>query len=298
VLALPAGKDPDELIRQDAGAWVQAVEAAKPVVDHMIDAASSALDLNDPRQRSQLVTEVMPVIGELTDPVLQAHYLQRLSRLAKVTEEVLRREMPRRARPSRQQDERPETAGTPVRTIPSPDAMREEFCLALLHREPALGPLGQRLNEDDFSLSENRELFRRWRNAEQVREEDAALWEHYEKVMATRIPMSEIAQLEVAFLDCVARMEQARIRAVKEASALALAEGLAGVRPGQVAAIARAKLEAGLAEGVEDEAALAAADLFLEDHENSLNLHRRLLESSRSDQPGRQPQDPVERESY
>ena len=41
--------------------------------------------------------EVLPAIGEVADPVLQAHYLQRLSRLARVSEDALRRQMPRRA---------------------------------------------------------------------------------------------------------------------------------------------------------------------------------------------------------
>jgi hypothetical protein len=159
-------------------------------------------------------------------------------------------------------------------------ASREEFCLALLYREAALAPLADRLGEDDFTLSENRELFRRWRNEDAITEEETALWEHYTKVMATRIPISEMPQLEAAFVDCMARMDQARIRAVKEASALALAEGVAGARPGQVAAIARARLEASSAGEAGDEAANAVAELFLRDNENSLNLHRRRMPGS------------------
>jgi DNA primase len=292
VLALPQGKDPDELIRADATAWTTAIEAAKPVVDHLIAVVSAGLDLAQPRDRSQLVAEVMPVVGEITDPVLQAHYLQRLSRLARVSEEALRRELPRRTRPPRRDEAASETPAAASRRPGMASAAREEFLLALLYREPALAARGADVAEELFSLSENRELFRRWRASQAVTEEDSWLWEHYQEVLQTRIPLSETAQVEVAFLDCVDRLEQVRLRAVKEASALALAEGEAGVRPGQVASIARARLGAGTEEdAVEDAQAEAAASQLLEDTENGLRLFRRLIESSRSDQSGPRPQD-------
>src|SRR3954447_16768042 len=87
VLALPQGKDPDELIRADSDAWPKAVATARPVVDHLIAVVSAGLDLAEPRDRSVLVADVLPAVAEVTDPVLQAHYLQRLSRLARVSED-------------------------------------------------------------------------------------------------------------------------------------------------------------------------------------------------------------------
>jgi hypothetical protein len=78
------------------------------------------------------------------------------------------------------------------------------------------------------------------------------------------------------------------MRSVKEASALALAEGEAGVRPGQVASIARAKLGAGASEEATADAltpepvdgpAQVVASQLLEDMQAGLRLHRRLLEA-------------------
>jgi hypothetical protein len=177
-------------------------------------------------------------------------------------------------------------------TFVAPTAAKEEFCLALLFREPALAQLGLKLSDDLFSLSENRELFRRWRAGESVVEEEEGLWEHYLDVIGTRIAVSETAQAEVAFLDCMDRLEQARMRAIKEASALALAEGETGVRPGQVASIARAMIGAGEHEDAPGDAeAEAVASRLLDDMEAGLRFHRRLIESSRPDQVGRQPED-------
>jgi hypothetical protein len=169
---------------------------------------------------------------------------------------------------------------------------REEFCLAMLYQNPELGRLAADLDEDLFSLSENRELFRRWRSnmpidPESDDEGDSWLREHYRKVRETRLYMSETAQVEAAFVDCVARLETARMKAVKEASALALAEGEVGVRPGHVASIAHARLEAGNHEDAsEDDQATTLASQLLKDMEAGLLFHRRQSEGARPDQSG------------
>ncbi len=290
VLALPRGKDPDELIRSEAGAWEVAVEAARPVVDHLLAVTSSGLDLSQPSDRSTLVTEVLPAIAEVTDPVLRAHYLQRLSRLARVSEEALRLELPRRGRQRA-------AAGasepvTPVRlgARNAGATQREAFCLALLYASPGLRPIGLELNENLFSLSENRELYLRWRDGVPITEEEEVLWEHFQAILGTRLPFTETTQMEKAFLDCVDRLERVTIKAVKEASALALAEAEAGVRPGQVASVARARMGAGNAEETIDDAdTFAVASQLLEDMEAGLRFHRRLIEGPRSDHQGSQP---------
>jgi hypothetical protein len=143
------------------------------------------------------------------------------------------------------------------------------------------------LNENLFTLSEHRELFLRWRDGRPVTEDEEVLWEHQQAILGTRIPFSETARMEKAFLDCVDRLEGVTIRAVKEASALALAEAEAGVRPGQVASVARARMEAGNAEeNIEDADTIAVASQLLEDMEAGLRFHRRLIEGPRSDQKG------------
>ena len=163
------------------------------------------------------------------------------------------------------------------------------FCLALLFRVVDLREMGKALDEEFFALSENRELFRRWRDDAPPSEEESELWEHYQGVLATSTPQIDMGQARPAFLNCVARLERARMRSVKEASALALVEGEAGVRPGQVASIARARLEAGQrGEAIEDETAEAVASLLLEDTEAGLRLFNpRFIEDSHSDQTGR-----------
>jgi hypothetical protein len=166
-------------------------------------------------------------------------------------------------------------------------AAGESYLLSLLHRVPSLAEQGMALPDDLFYISENRELYRRWRESEPVSEEESELWDIYQAVMSSNLPIIETNEAEKAFLDCVHRLQHAKIRAVKEASALALADGEAGVRPGQVASVARARLGTGHTEEIsEDEATAFAASQLLQDMEAGLQFHRRLIEGSRSDQQG------------
>jgi DNA primase len=254
------------------------------VVEHLFAVVTVGRDLSQPQERADIATEVLPTIGEISDPVVQAHYLQRLSRLARVSEDALRRQLPRRGSPMRRREtarDRDSLQGPSVLVAPR-RAPREEFCLALLYQDEALAYLGQELDETLFSLSENRELLRRWKNGKSVSEEESELWEHQQTVLTTRIPQTETEAREAAFLDCVARLEQGRMRAVKEASGLALAEGEAGLSPGKIITIALQTETQGDAEV--DNAAAAAASQLLEDTENGLRLFRRQIVGANPDQ--------------
>jgi DNA primase len=217
-----------------------------------------------------MVAEVLPAIAEIHDPVLQAHYLQRLSRLGRVSEDSLRRQLPRRTRATGNRRDSSRTASSGETSSAASVAPRasfrsalEEFCLALLHKAPELRDQGIVIDADLFRLSENRELFARWLDEQPVREGEA-LREHYERVIETRTPQVEMGRAELAFVSCVARLEKARIKAAKEASVLALAEGEAGIRPGEVATIALERLEAGkLEDGQEDGTPEAAVSTLL-----------------------------------
>jgi len=301
VLALPQGKDPDELIRADASAWTAAVEAARPVVDHYYAIVCAGKDLTNPRDRQVIADEMLPLIAEIDSPNERGEWLHRVARGDRALQDELWREIRRlrssRARGRTAESDASEQARPVVRPETAAAAAKEEFCLALLYLKPELGRLADELSEELFSLSENRELFRRWRAGEAVLEEETELWEHYQNVLKTRVHVTETEQAEVALLDCVERLEQGRMRAVKEASALALAEGEAGVRPGQVASIARAKLSPstgsgrGAGSGEEspedaDPEVVGAASRLLEDMEAGLRFHRRLIEGQHPDHPG------------
>jgi DNA primase len=279
VAALPRGVDPDELVRSDPEAWRALIDGSLPMMEHLYAVHTAGRNLADPADRAAAVAVLLPVIAEIPEPVQQAHWISRLGG-GRVGEDALWRQL--RGLRSRKPTASA-TSAEPARAARSPG---EEFCLALLYANPSLASVAAGLAEETFSLSENRELFRRWRDGNPVTEDEPGLGEHLQAILQARLPALETSQLEAAFLDCVRRLEQGRIRLVKEASALALADGVAGVRPGQVASIARTRWEAGTEEdSSEDATESAVASLFLDDMEAGLRFHRGLIERSRPDQP-------------
>ena len=171
ILTLPAGKDPDELIRADADAWLRGVEAAVPVTEFVFRAFTADLDLNDPKAKSTAARRILPVIAEIGDPVERAHYLQKLARLVQVDERVLAHQL-RAARSAKAGRRRRDPAGGDAVTTESPKERprfgTEEYLLAaLLDRPTWLARINERfaslemppLNSDDFVDTANRVLF-------------------------------------------------------------------------------------------------------------------------------------------
>lgn len=89
ITTLPEGRDPDEVIRQDARLWEQIVAEAKPLVDFYFDVVARQTDLSTALGKGQAVTELAPLIAELHDEIEQQHYIQRLSRLVQIDETII-----------------------------------------------------------------------------------------------------------------------------------------------------------------------------------------------------------------
>ncbi|MFQ5340663.1 MAG: DNA primase [Anaerolineae bacterium] len=176
VLVLPAGMDPDDLIRRDADAWLRLTEVAEPVVDYVFQAQTADLDLSDPKGKSTAVDRLLPAIAEIGNPVEQSHYLQRLARLVQVDERVLASQLGRASRQRRRRPPPPappaglEAPGPPEPRVAQRDHFgAEEYVLASLLNQPSLSLyLKQRfevvgtaeLSADDFAHTASREIYR------------------------------------------------------------------------------------------------------------------------------------------
>ena len=86
---LPQGRDPDDVIREDPAQWRALIEQAVPVLDFRLDALAANRDLKNPNDRAALVQDFLPILSVVTDPVVRAHYVQRLGRLAGTGEREL-----------------------------------------------------------------------------------------------------------------------------------------------------------------------------------------------------------------
>jgi DNA primase len=285
VLTMPEGRDPDDVIRTDAGLWPQLVAEAKPVLDYLFDAVTSRHDLSQPRERSAVSSELLPMIAAVSDKVVQSHYLQQLARIAQTDEATLRTEM----RPPTRKANVSHEAKENVQRTAGPRDKKEEFCLALLFRYPELLAEGMTIDAHLFGYSENRALFETWVGWTEGGEPfedllDAEVRPQYERILNISLPAYDDDSLVRALRSTVWGMEQQRLRLAKRASGAVLAQVARDAGDG-VAERARTTWERGAAPDDigEDEADPVAA--FVEDMEVGLQVHQRLLEQRR--RPGR-----------
>src|SRR3954470_15577518 len=96
VVRLPAGKDPDEVLRDEPDRWREEVRTARPIVDHLIDVHARAHDLRTPGGQTRFVDAVLPIVRNLPNPVMRDAYLQRIQQVSGVEQRTLLEAMHRR----------------------------------------------------------------------------------------------------------------------------------------------------------------------------------------------------------
>lgn len=96
VVALPkrvdgsSYKDPDECIQNDPELWRRAVATAQPIFEHYIERVKQERDLTQLESKRAVVSNLIPIIAQVADPVAQAHHLKQLADVVSVPEVQLR----------------------------------------------------------------------------------------------------------------------------------------------------------------------------------------------------------------
>jgi DNA primase len=220
IAVLPQGRDPDDVIRSDPDLWRQLTNDAQPVLDFRFDAATSAFDLGDARQRSQFVQAFLPLLGSVNDPVVRAHYLQKLARASMVDEEEL-------ATMLKKPSARPSATREPLKTNTPAGDPREEFVIALLLRYPELRQEALDISEDLLWESENRQVFAAYKRHPELdgveTELPQELAAHFERLSSKKLPPFDLKQAREALLDSLGKLEKRQLEIEKRATASLLA---------------------------------------------------------------------------
>ena len=280
VAELPTGNDPDDVIREDVDRWQQLINEAKPIVDYKFGVISQR-GMTDPRDRAQAVQELLPLIAATTDPVIRAHYLQRLSRLSLMKEEQLARMLSRQPRKKQGTPASPPSTPTPER-----GDTREEFLLALLIRYPALREEGMALSGDLLWRSENREVLSAWQQSndmESLLEQlPKDLHDNLDHLLQRRLPKLDEKTVVEAFKDCLGRLARRKIGLEKQANVAALAAQEEELGSSQLAEAASV-LWKGEEQGLNDDRLALAANLQVQDLETGLRLHEEDTSKTKED---------------
>lgn len=275
VAVLPEGRDPDDVIRAAPEEWKTLIEGAVAILDFRLDSLAAAHDLSTPAGRSQLVQDFRPVLGAVTDPVVRAHYIQRVARLAGTGERELSAML---APVNRRRDNSRQNAPEPVPAPKSGDP-REEFLLALLLRYPALREDGLGTRDELLWSSEHRALFRAWKEvsavgeiSDQIEAVKSALplelRPYVERLTLRRLPDYDRKEASKALAQCVRLLEQRGLKEDKMAISSLLAEREAEVG-------ASVLVDAASTKGISDERLLEIVSLQAQDMETGFKLHGR-----------------------
>jgi DNA primase len=89
VTTLPEGMDPDDVVNQDPQEWERVIENAKPIVEHVMETLAASHDINDPKVKSEIAAQVLPLIEDVANPIERETYRQRLARVLRVDERAL-----------------------------------------------------------------------------------------------------------------------------------------------------------------------------------------------------------------
>jgi len=171
VVTLPPGKDPDEVVAEDPEGWSAIVGRAQSVVDYVLDVLTSGQVVADPKMKSQVARQVLPLIEDVADPVEREAYRQKLARRLQVDERALQ---PGGGKPSGGRKRRAPSVEPAVQAPEATEARIERFCLGLLLRSPEiayrvdrqLAELDlERLAPQDFTGTERQVIFQAIRGA-------------------------------------------------------------------------------------------------------------------------------------
>lgn len=90
IIALPEGKDPDDLIKKDPAAWRAAISQAQYALDWLIERHQARVDMNSAAGKRRFSDEILKVVRQMDDSVEQDHYAQKLAAMVGVSAPAMR----------------------------------------------------------------------------------------------------------------------------------------------------------------------------------------------------------------
>jgi DNA primase len=224
VIILPEGKDPDDVIKQDAMSWQRLVEQVLPVIDYTFDMVTSKLDLTRAKDKSLAIDKLLPILAGMKDTVRQGYYLERLARLVNQSQRRVEAALSRIKPDRRAKETKPEAMARALRPLRSNPV--EENCLALILQHPQLKAHCQGLLPEYFEDTQNREIFIVFKQADDVssvkEKLDSALYDYFDSLAGKSLLAT---QLEQRCAEYVLRLQEKFLRSLetKRQEALALA---------------------------------------------------------------------------
>src|SRR5689334_20449513 len=89
VASIPDEMDPDEIVARNKEEWARLIEKAKPIVTYVMETLLADQNVNDPKVKSGIATQMIPLIEDLPNALERDTYRQQLARMLRVDESAL-----------------------------------------------------------------------------------------------------------------------------------------------------------------------------------------------------------------
>ena len=277
IIELPPDRDPDDLIRLDPERWSALVREAPGYLDYRFRRGREAHDLEDPRARSALMGELLPLVTATSDPVVQAEYMQRLAQLCRVDVTTLRRrasiaEVPPhlRASPGPAAGPEPAAAPPPRRRLTRIDK-HAEMLITLLQQSPAAAAEVDAATPGFVPDAPRRELLRSLLAGEDAAAREGELEALAEELRARPVAPPLLAEPRVAARDIAGKIRRLQMQEDVRAQARLVADHQRELGATELAKAAYDLARDG-ADGPPDDESSPAAQV-LESHARGRALH-------------------------
>jgi len=194
VISLPAGQDPDEVIKADLNIWQQQVEKALPVIDFTIKVIAAKLDLKTSQGKTELVNKILPILADVKAGPRQYQYLTSLSVAVGIETPRLEAALSSYKLDRKVKTTQPAAVKKATRALSSNPV--EEYILTIMLKHPELKPKFQGICGDYFESSENRAVFEICRTEENPagdREKlDPVFRERFDLLLRKDLPEDEL----------------------------------------------------------------------------------------------------------
>jgi DNA primase len=188
IITLPEGRDPDEVLRDDAGQWQVLIDAAQPLMDYYMLQLTGDLDLGSGKGRADAVDRLAPLIAELGNLVQRAHYIQQLARKVGLSEDIVRAAVAQaRRKPGHNDRQRP------AATVAAQAFSREDHLLSLLLRFPDIQPAVERtLSEHAATIGNASGDIRGTIEEAWSHIENQQLWQNWQAFVQEGLPRTDV----------------------------------------------------------------------------------------------------------
>ncbi|MBM4454284.1 MAG: DNA primase [Chloroflexi bacterium] len=223
VAVFSAGKDPDEIIRNNAAEWDSLIKNAKSFIDFAIDTETARVELDNPKNKSLVVESLLPLFSRIIEPIQLTYYRRKLAKLLKVDDKDIAYALDKYRTQQRKREalRRKEslTSTTKITSFLAGKSALEEYCMALLLKYPELHPRTAELLPEYFERTENRELLLKLKEnggCDTIKESiDSSIHDHLESLLTKKFPPSidESDDLRQQTMDdCILRLKEKWLR--------------------------------------------------------------------------------------